>query len=91
MQRITTKFLLALFVCSFSLLVHAQSYIYNGIKSKVVIDVRTPQEFAAGHVKGAINIPYDQISTGIGLIKGDEQPRGKPRGISKHRKLIVRV
>ena len=27
-----------------------------------VVDVRTPQEFASGHVPGAINIPYDQIA-----------------------------
>lgn len=26
-----------------------------------VVDVRTPQEFAAGHVPGAINIPYEEI------------------------------
>lgn len=26
-----------------------------------IIDVRTPQEFAGGHAKGAINIPLDQI------------------------------
>ena len=26
-----------------------------------VVDVRTPQEFASGHVPGAINIPYDDI------------------------------
>ena len=26
-----------------------------------VIDVRTPEEFAEGHVPGAINIPYDKI------------------------------
>ena len=26
-----------------------------------VVDVRTPQEFAAGHVPGAINIPYDEL------------------------------
>ncbi len=25
------------------------------------VDVRTPAEFAAGHVSGAINIPYDQM------------------------------
>src|SRR5512146_1082746 len=25
------------------------------------VDVRTPAEFAAGHVVGAVNIPYDQI------------------------------
>jgi len=26
-----------------------------------VVDVRTPDEFASGHVPGAINIPYDQL------------------------------
>ena len=26
-----------------------------------VVDVRTPEEFAGGHVPGAINIPYDQL------------------------------
>ena len=26
-----------------------------------VVDVRTPQEFAAGHVPGAINIPFDEL------------------------------
>ncbi|HET7785067.1 MAG TPA: rhodanese-like domain-containing protein [Myxococcales bacterium] len=27
-----------------------------------VVDVRTPAEFAAGHVPGAINIPHDQMA-----------------------------
>ena len=27
----------------------------------IVIDVRTPEEFAAGHVTGAINIPIDNL------------------------------
>ncbi|MFW5693984.1 MAG: rhodanese-like domain-containing protein [Alkalispirochaeta sp.] len=27
----------------------------------LVVDVRTPAEFAAGHVEGAINIPLDEI------------------------------
>lgn len=27
----------------------------------VVVDVRTPQEYAAGHVEGAINIPFDEL------------------------------
>lgn len=31
----------------------------------VVIDVRTPAEYAAGHVPGAINIPFDQVAERI--------------------------
>jgi rhodanese-related sulfurtransferase len=31
----------------------------SGVK---VVDVRTPAEFAAGHVPGAINVPYDEIA-----------------------------
>lgn len=38
----------------------------SGIFAKeVVIDVRTPQEFAAGHVNGAINIEYGAIGQQI--------------------------
>ena len=29
--------------------------------SMIVLDVRTPEEFAAGHVPGAINIPYTHL------------------------------
>lgn len=30
-------------------------------KGAVVLDVRTPEEHAAGHVKGAYNIPFDAL------------------------------
>ncbi len=39
----------------------------------VVIDVRTPHEYASGHVPGAINIPFDQIGQHIAEI---EAPQG---------------
>lgn len=29
----------------------------------LVLDVRTPEEFSAGHVPGAINIPHDQLAS----------------------------
>ena len=29
--------------------------------SMVILDVRTPEEFAAGHIPGAINIPYTHL------------------------------
>ena len=38
-----------------------------------LIDVRSPLEFAAGHVKGAVNIPLDRIEQAIGSIEGLEK------------------
>ncbi|MCL2919501.1 rhodanese-like domain-containing protein [Shewanella litorisediminis] len=29
----------------------------------MLVDVRTPEEYAAGHLEGAINIPYEVIAT----------------------------
>lgn len=38
--------------------------------SVVILDVRTPEEYAAGHVPGALNIPHDQIESRLGeLVK----------------------
>ena len=34
----------------------------------VVIDVRTSEEYASGHVPGAVNIPYDEVADRIGEI-----------------------
>lgn len=31
--------------------------------SLLVLDVRTAEEFAAGHVPGAVNVPHDQVAT----------------------------
>ena len=59
MQRLL--FALCLFF-SLPWLASAQTYSLDGVQSKVVIDVRTPEEFATGHVEGAINIPYDTIT-----------------------------
>ena len=35
-----------------------------------IIDVRSPLEFAAGHVKGAVNIPLDRIEQAIDSVEG---------------------
>ena len=37
-----------------------------------VIDVRTPGEFASGHVRGAVNIPLDQIGKKATTLKKNE-------------------
>ena len=31
----------------------------------VVIDVRTPGEYASGHIPGAVNVPFDQVAQRI--------------------------
>ncbi|MFC3031715.1 rhodanese-like domain-containing protein [Pseudoalteromonas fenneropenaei] len=39
----------------------------------VIVDVRSPEEFAEGHLKGAINIPHDQTDayqTQLEALKG---------------------
>ena len=38
-------------------------------KKPIIIDVRTKEEYEEGHIKGAINIPYDQIDENIKLDK----------------------
>ena len=35
----------------------------------VILDVRTPEEFAAGHIPGALNIPHDQLATRLGELE----------------------
>ena len=38
--------------------VEGRAKVANGA---LLVDVRSPEEFAAGHVEGARNIPYDQV------------------------------
>lgn len=81
----------ALFFCLASLMATAGDVVFNGVKPAVVIDVRTPEEYAAGHIDGALNIPFDQIAKGIQSVKGldKDQPillycrTGNRSGIAK--------
>ncbi|MGE3773382.1 MAG: rhodanese-like domain-containing protein [Gammaproteobacteria bacterium] len=41
------------------------------------IDVRSPEEYAAGHLAGAINVPHRDIATRIAAIAPDRQARLK--------------
>lgn len=39
----------------------------------LLIDVRTPEEFASGHIEGAVNIPVDDLAGRL-----SEVPQGQP-------------
>lgn len=46
-----------------------------GVTYPVILDVRTPEEYAAGHVPGAINIPHDQVRARLAEIdSAKDQP-----------------
>ena len=40
----------------------------NASPAPLLIDVRSPGEFAGGHLSGAINVPLDQLQFSIGTI-----------------------
>jgi rhodanese-related sulfurtransferase len=40
----------------------------DGGDAPTVIDVRSAEEYAAGHIPGAVNIPFDQIVERIGSV-----------------------
>jgi len=39
----------------------------------LVLDVRTPEEYASGHVPGAINIPIDQLAARTGELDAQRE------------------
>ena len=57
-------FFKVIFLAMLALSAQAADVAINGVKQAAVIDVRTPDEFATGHIDGAINIPLEQIQNG---------------------------
>lgn len=41
----------------------------NSVEPVVWLDVRTAEEFAAGHLSGAINIPHEHVSSGVAELE----------------------
>lgn len=41
-------------------------------KKALLVDVRTPGEFATGSVSGAVNIPLDRVEQSLSRFKGHE-------------------
>ncbi len=39
----------------------------------VLVDVRTPQEYASGHIPGAVNIPVDDLRSRLGELPRDRE------------------
>jgi rhodanese-related sulfurtransferase len=45
----------------------------DGAKAPYVLDVRTADEFVAGHVPGAVNIPHDQVASRLAEVPKDRE------------------
>ena len=45
---------------------------YSVTDGAVLLDVRTPDEYAAGHIPGSLLIPFDEIK-----VKSDQLPQDK--------------
>lgn len=39
------------------------------LQDALVVDVRTPSEFATGHVVNSINLPFDNLCAGVESLK----------------------
>jgi phage shock protein E len=46
--------------------VRAQELVQGGAR---LVDVRTPEEFAAGHIAGAINVPLQQLDARVNELQ----------------------
>lgn len=42
-----------------------KSLVQNGA---VIVDVRSPQEFKGGHIKGSLNVPLQELQRSLGKI-----------------------
>ncbi|WP_417070184.1 rhodanese-like domain-containing protein [Niveibacterium terrae] len=64
------KMLLSVLLFCSALCAQAAGLSLDGVKPAAIVDVRTPEEFAAGHIEGALNIPVERVGEGVSAIKG---------------------
>jgi phage shock protein E len=51
----------------------ARQVIANRVQERaMIVDVRTPEEYRAGHIKTAVNIPYDQVEDRLNEFGDDK-------------------
>ncbi|MET9730315.1 rhodanese-like domain-containing protein [Streptomyces sp. NPDC006458] len=41
----------------------------SSLQHRIVIDVRTPREYASGHIPGSYNIPLDRLGTALSALR----------------------
>ena len=72
MKKLIPLLLLSLFIAACG---QAKAYDSEKIFSEknVLIDVRTPSEYQAGHLKKAVNIPYNKIGSEIVTVAPDKE------------------
>jgi phage shock protein E len=44
------------------------------LKGAIIVDVRSPEEFQSGHIKGSVNIPLHEIQSRAGKLKHQNKP-----------------
>jgi len=54
--------------------IQSSPYLIERVKNNdwMLIDVRSPEEFAEGHIPGAVNMPYDAIDDFINELEGNK-------------------
>lgn len=62
----------------------------QGIGHAGLVEVRSPFEFAAGHIPGTVNTPMEQIESRLGDLSPGEILGQMPWNRSSHWKLSVR-
>lgn len=53
---------------------HQEFASLNANQNPMIIDVRTPEEYAQGHVPGAINVPLATVSDNLDMFSDKQKP-----------------